>query len=153
MNGEQGVDHLFGGDQDDHLWGGSDNDHLFGGYGNDYLDVVPREDDPQEIKEYGSEQNYLGIDVIYGGWDADAMQSNVDAEGTECHQCRQQGQQGTGVGIEYLRGHGRAMLAYGRGEREAGAQPEAQPWPYSGSYFSNFITVFHHSLGASARHR
>ncbi|HWL33233.1 MAG TPA: calcium-binding protein, partial [Gaiellaceae bacterium] len=78
-------------------WGGSGHDILYGGYGADYLDVRPRNttstpglpptSDPEtwfqiagkEPSHNGvlyNQENFEGIDFIYGGWDQDAMMAN-----------------------------------------------------------------------------
>lgn len=82
-------DHLFGGDGDDVMWGGRGHDHLWGGHGNDHLDVKPRiaskltVPDTPEWFIYGQPDNYQGLDIIYGGWDQDAMQASDAAPGPE----------------------------------------------------------------------
>ncbi len=81
----------------DAAWGGSGHDHLWGGFGADYLDVRPRTttstpgleptSDPEtwfqiagkEASHNGvlyNQENFEGIDFIYGGWDQDAMMAN-----------------------------------------------------------------------------
>ncbi len=68
-------------------WGGQGDDHLWGGRHNDHLDVRPRpatdttEADPPEWFTYGQPDNFQGLDLIYGGWDQDAMQADVAAPG------------------------------------------------------------------------
>ena len=80
-------DHLFGGDGADVIWGGRGHDHLWGGHGDDHLDVRPRSvspntvADPPEWFTYGEPNNYQGLDIIYGGWDRDALQADVAAPG------------------------------------------------------------------------
>ncbi|HEV2890755.1 MAG TPA: calcium-binding protein [Frankiaceae bacterium] len=65
-------DVLFGGDGDDWLWGGPDKDHVYGGYGSDHLDVVrPGTANPKA--------RFVGPDVLYGGWDQDAMQGDLSS--------------------------------------------------------------------------
>jgi Ca2+-binding RTX toxin-like protein len=65
-------DVLFGGDGDDWLWGGPDKDHVYGGYGSDHLDVVrPGTPDPKS--------KFIGPDVLYGGWQQDAMQGDLSS--------------------------------------------------------------------------
>jgi Ca2+-binding RTX toxin-like protein len=96
MNGNGDNDHLFGGDGDDAAWGGTGNDHLYGGYHDDHLDVVPREArevghgnnttlfpaDPPEWFTYGPAlDSFQDIDIIYGGWDQDALQADVGGPG------------------------------------------------------------------------
>jgi Ca2+-binding RTX toxin-like protein len=87
MNGNGDVDKLFGGDGDDVVWGGPGDDDLWGGYQDDNLDVRPRvasalhPADPPEWFTYGAPDNYQGLDLIYGGWDRDALQANVAAPG------------------------------------------------------------------------
>jgi hypothetical protein len=81
------VDKVFGGDGDDVMWGGRGDDNIWGGYGADYLDVRPRSgfaefpDDPPLWHTFGRFDFYQGLDLIYGGWDPDAMQANVAAPG------------------------------------------------------------------------
>jgi Ca2+-binding RTX toxin-like protein len=80
-------DHVFGGDGNDVVWGGRDHDHLWGGHGADHLDVRPRiaseltVPDSPEWFIYGEPDHYQGLDIIYGGWDQDAMQANIAEEG------------------------------------------------------------------------
>ena len=63
-------DVLFTGDGDDKVWGGPDRDHVYGGYGKDWLDVVTTQaGDPA--------YDYTGADMLYGGYDADAMQADI----------------------------------------------------------------------------
>ncbi|HYF64691.1 MAG TPA: calcium-binding protein, partial [Herpetosiphonaceae bacterium] len=87
INGNSDDDRLFAGDGNDVLWGGPGHDHLFGGYGNDSLDVKPRSAtddrpaDPGVWFTYGALDNYQGLDIIYGGWDQDAMQADVGGPG------------------------------------------------------------------------
>ena len=81
------VDKVFGGDGADVLWGGRGDDNLWGGYGDDHLDVRPRPAsattvaDPPLWFTFGRFDFYQGLDLIYGGWDRDAMQANVAAPG------------------------------------------------------------------------
>jgi Ca2+-binding RTX toxin-like protein len=83
----QDVDKVFGGDGNDVIWGGRGDDNMWGGYGDDYLDVRPRSgladwpDDPPLWHTFGRFDFYQGLDLIYGGWDRDAMQANVAAPG------------------------------------------------------------------------
>ena len=87
LNGNGDEDYVFGGDGDDVIWGGPGDDDLWGGYQNDYLDVRPRvasafgPADPPAWFTYGDPDNYQDLDLIYGGWDRDAMQANVAAPG------------------------------------------------------------------------
>jgi hypothetical protein len=87
MNGDADRDVVFGGDGDDVMWGGEGDDDLWGGNQNDHLDVRPRvasalaPADPPEWFTYGAPGNYQGLDLIYGGWDRDALQANVAAPG------------------------------------------------------------------------
>jgi Ca2+-binding RTX toxin-like protein len=81
MNGNAGDDYLFGGAGNDAMWGGPGNDDEFGGYGNDYLDVFPRPVDPQVWKTYGSVDHMQGYDLLYGGFDSDAMQADFQQNG------------------------------------------------------------------------
>jgi hypothetical protein len=90
-NGNTGEDHLFGGDGPDAMWGGPDHDEVFGGYGDDWMDIEPRParvdkkqtfpEDPPEWYTYANIQNYQGLDLIYGGWDQDAMQADEGRPG------------------------------------------------------------------------
>lgn len=81
------VDKVFGGDGADVMWGGRGDDNMWGGYGDDYLDVRPRRgipgypDDPPLWHTFGRFDFYQGLDLIYGGWDRDALQANVAASG------------------------------------------------------------------------
>ena len=85
--GTDDEDHMFGGDGDDVMWGGRSHDHLWGGHGNDHLDVRPRTastvsaPDTPEWFTYGEPDNFQDLDIIYGGWDRDAMQANVTIPG------------------------------------------------------------------------
>jgi Ca2+-binding RTX toxin-like protein len=100
MNGDGGNDHMFGDNGGDALWGGPNHDHLWGGYGRDFLDVHPRVDesadnpnscnpltppDPLEWYQFGVDANcdgnFEGIDYMYGGWDADALQADRGENG------------------------------------------------------------------------
>jgi Ca2+-binding RTX toxin-like protein len=80
-------DHLFGGDGPDVMWGGRGNDHLWGGHGDDHLDVRPRPASPDTVADppewfaYGEPDNYQGLDIIYGGWDRDALQADEASPG------------------------------------------------------------------------
>jgi hypothetical protein len=55
------------------MWGGPGDDDEFGGYGKDYLDVVPRPLDSQIWKTHGSVDHLQGYDLLYGGFDSDAL--------------------------------------------------------------------------------
>ncbi len=89
-------------DRVDAGWGGSGHDHVFGGYGADYLDVRPRTvgavpglfpaSDPEtwfqvagaEASQNGvlyNQENFEGIDYLYGGWDQDTLQANEGDNG------------------------------------------------------------------------
>jgi Ca2+-binding RTX toxin-like protein len=81
VNGNSGNDYLFGGDGNDALWGGPGDDDEYGGYGNDYLDVVPRSTDPSSWRTYASVDHLQGYDLLYGGWDSDAMQVDFQQNG------------------------------------------------------------------------
>ncbi len=80
-------DHMFGGDGDDVMWGGRSHDHVWGGHGDDHLDVRPRTasvvtaPDTPEWFTYGEPDNFQDLDIIYGGWGADALQANVAIPG------------------------------------------------------------------------
>ena len=80
-------DRVFGDDGDDVLWGGRGHDHGWGGWGDDHLDVRPRLEsdsapaDPPEWFTWGSPDHYQALDLLYGGWDRDALQANVHAPG------------------------------------------------------------------------
>jgi Ca2+-binding RTX toxin-like protein len=65
-------DVLFGGDGDDTMWGGTDKDHMYGGYGTDHIDVVR----PGTVDALAK---FKGPDVMYGGWQQDAMQADVSS--------------------------------------------------------------------------
>ncbi|MCH8242430.1 MAG: hypothetical protein IH897_07460 [Planctomycetes bacterium] len=75
-------DHVFGGDGDDVMWGGRSHDHLWGGHGDDHIDVSPRTASRVTAPDnalwftYGVPDHYQGLDIIYGGFDRDAMQAN-----------------------------------------------------------------------------
>jgi Ca2+-binding RTX toxin-like protein len=65
-------DVIFGDDGDDTMWGGPDKDHMYGGYGSDHLDVVrPGTANPRS--------KFMGPDVMYGGWQQDAMQGDLSS--------------------------------------------------------------------------
>jgi len=105
VNGHQGDDFLFGDDGRDALWGGDHDDHSWGGYGADSIDVLPRTseetgiaiedsiasfffaaDDPDTVDNPATParegyDGYRGFDIIYGGWDQDAMQANEGDNG------------------------------------------------------------------------
>jgi Ca2+-binding RTX toxin-like protein len=105
INGGQGDDFLFGDDGNDALWGGDGDDHSWGGYGGDWVDVLPRTteeagtaiddpitwfffapDDPDTVDDPNTTSRegydgYRGFDIIYGGWDQDAMQANMGGNG------------------------------------------------------------------------
>jgi hypothetical protein len=81
-------DAVFGGYGDDVMWGGRGPDHLYGGFGADFLDVRPRPNatpdfpvDPPSwftwVALPGTQEHYQDSDVIYGGYDADALQANL----------------------------------------------------------------------------
>jgi|GEM_PF-2292937 len=87
-------DYVFGGDGNDALWGGRGRDHVWGGHGDDYLDVKPREErpgpkknspvepaDPPEWFTWGVPDSFEGLDILYGGWDADALQADEGGAG------------------------------------------------------------------------
>jgi Ca2+-binding RTX toxin-like protein len=80
INGNAGDDYVFGGEGNDVLWGGPGNDDTFGGRGADYLDVVPRATDPAAWHTYGVD-HLRGLDLLYGGWDQDAMQADFQENG------------------------------------------------------------------------
>ena len=103
--GGQGDDFLFGDDGNDALWGGDHDDHSWGGYEADWIDVVPRTtaetgisandpitwfffapDDPDTVDNPATAareayDGYRGFDIIYGGWNQDAMQANEGDNG------------------------------------------------------------------------
>ena len=81
VHGGPGVDYINGGSGDDVMWGGPGNDDEFGGYGNDYLDVVPRPADPQSWKTDGAVDHLQGYDLLYSGFDSDAMQADFQQNG------------------------------------------------------------------------
>ena len=90
------ADRVFGGDSQGHgtvnavlggngdaLWGGRGRDHLYGGNGDDMLDVRNDALFPATWAAWGESdvESYHGIDVAYGGYDQDALQANVAANG------------------------------------------------------------------------
>ena len=81
-NGNGTVDPVLGGDGDA-IWGGRGPDYLFGGNGDDMIDVRPDGDFPDTWAAWAEAdiESYHGIDVAYGGWDQDALQVNVAANG------------------------------------------------------------------------
>ena len=106
VNPQADVAHdiLFMGDDIDAGWGGPGHDHLYGGYEADFLDVQPRRnavfppngdplswflfaaDDPDTVGNPATPfgegyDGYQGLDIIYGGWAADAMQANEGGNG------------------------------------------------------------------------
>ncbi|HSL11509.1 MAG TPA: calcium-binding protein [Actinomycetota bacterium] len=107
---KKATDNRLAHDRVDAGWGGVGHDHLFGGYGADYLDVRPRSaasapgifpapdpetwfqvagppdlpGDPSEASPTGvfyDQDNFEGIDYIYGGWDQDTLQANEGDNG------------------------------------------------------------------------
>jgi Ca2+-binding RTX toxin-like protein len=81
INGNTDDDFLFGGSGGDAMWGGPGNDDEFGGYGKDHLDVVPRPTDPASWHTHGSVDHLQGFDLLYGGYDQDAMQADFQENG------------------------------------------------------------------------
>jgi Ca2+-binding RTX toxin-like protein len=97
------VDRIFGGDSNgtgtasnpdpelggngDAIWGGRGNDHTYGGRGDDMLDVHP-DPDPAvafpatwEAWAEADVESFHDIDIVYGGYDQDAMQANIADQG------------------------------------------------------------------------
>jgi Ca2+-binding RTX toxin-like protein len=81
--GTTDQDQVFGGDGDDALWGGRSSDHVWGGHGADNLDVKPRSGDPATWHTYAGTDNYQDMDILYGGWDQDALQANIGGPGPQ----------------------------------------------------------------------
>ncbi len=81
-NGRGTVDPVIGGDGD-LLWGGRGDDYTWGGNGDDMIDVRPDGVYPATWSAWAEAdvESYHGIDVSYGGWDQDAVQANVAANG------------------------------------------------------------------------
>lgn len=81
-NGRGTVDASLGGDGDA-IWGGRGNDYLFGGHGDDMMDVRPDGVFSATWSAWAEAdiESYHGVDIGYGGWDQDAMQANVAANG------------------------------------------------------------------------
>lgn len=95
VNGGPGEDAVFGDDGVDAMWGGTEHDRLYAGFGDDLVDIKPRrdvdgiEDDPTiwfevapEVDTNG-EPDTNGLDLVYGGDGADAMQADVAANGQQ----------------------------------------------------------------------
>jgi Ca2+-binding RTX toxin-like protein len=81
-NGRGTVDPVTGGNGDA-IWGGRGDDHLYGGNGADMIDVRPDAQYPATWSAWAGAdvESYHGVDVAYGGFDQDAMQANVAANG------------------------------------------------------------------------
>jgi Ca2+-binding RTX toxin-like protein len=90
------VDRIFGGDSNgagtvnavtggngDAIWGGRGNDHTYGGRGDDMLDVHPDPQFPTTWSAWAEADNesFHDIDIVYGGYDQDAMQANIADQG------------------------------------------------------------------------
>ncbi len=87
-DGGSGEDAVFGADGDDALWGGTDHDRIYGGLGEDNLDVKPRSTDSPlwwavapPVDTDGDPSTINGFDLLYGGFDADALQADVGDAG------------------------------------------------------------------------
>lgn len=81
-NGHGSVDTVSGGDGDV-TWGGRGDDYTWAGNGDDMIDVRPDGTYPATWAAWAEAdvESYHGIDVSYGGWDQDAAQANVAANG------------------------------------------------------------------------
>jgi Ca2+-binding RTX toxin-like protein len=90
------VDRIFGGDSNgagsvnvplggngDAIWGGRGNDHAYGGRGDDMLDVHPDPQFPATWSAWAEAdiESFHDIDIVYGGYDQDAMQANIADQG------------------------------------------------------------------------
>ena len=74
--GTSGLDDdvLFGGHGADRVWGGWQHDRMYGGHGADRLDLVT---ELNGVVSGDKTVDFKGIDFMYGGWGADAMQADV----------------------------------------------------------------------------
>lgn len=74
--GVSGLDDdvLFGGHGADRIWGGWQHDRMYGGHGADQLDMVTV---LNGVATGDKTVDFKGIDFMYGGWGADAMQADV----------------------------------------------------------------------------
>ncbi|HYF64389.1 MAG TPA: hypothetical protein VD886_16315, partial [Herpetosiphonaceae bacterium] len=63
--------------------GGRSGDHVWGGHGADFLDVKPRAQDPAAWHKYAGTDNYQDMDILYGGWNQDALQANLGGPGPQ----------------------------------------------------------------------
>ena len=81
-NGRGTVDPVLGGDGDA-SWGGRGDDYTWAGNGDDMIDVRPDGLYPATWAAWAEAdvESYHGVDVSYGGWDQDAAQANVAANG------------------------------------------------------------------------
>jgi Ca2+-binding RTX toxin-like protein len=85
-NGAGTVGAVFGGDGDA-IWGGRRNDHAYGGRGDDMLDVHPDPDPAVQFPKTweawaeADVESFHDIDIVYGGYDQDAMQADVADQG------------------------------------------------------------------------
>ncbi len=90
------VDRMFGGDSNgagtvntttggdgDAIWGGRGDDHTYGGRGDDMLDVHPDGLFPATWEAWAEAEveSFHDIDIVYGGFDQDAMQGNIADNG------------------------------------------------------------------------
>ena len=75
-------DDVFAGHGDDDVWGGPGHDRLFGGHNADDLDVIRAA--PGTPQLFGNpDVDYVGVDLIFGGWGQDAMQADQSANGPD----------------------------------------------------------------------
>lgn len=74
--GASGLDDdvIFAGHGNDQAWGGWQHDRLYGGHGADRLDLVTA---LKGVVSGDRTVDFKGIDFMYGGWGADAMQADV----------------------------------------------------------------------------
>ncbi len=81
-NGAGTVDPVLGGNGDA-IWGGRGNDHTYGGRGDDMLDVHPDPQFPATWNAWAEAdvESFHDIDIVYGGYDQDAMQANIADNG------------------------------------------------------------------------
>lgn len=81
-NGAGTVDPITGGDGDA-IWGGRGDDHTFGGRGDDMQDIYPDALYPTTWGAWAEAdvESFHDLDIIYGGFDQDAMQANIAGNG------------------------------------------------------------------------
>jgi hypothetical protein len=81
-NGTGTVDPVLGGNGDG-IWGGRGDDHSYGGRGDDMLDVHPDAQFPATWTAWAETdiESFHDIDIVYGGYDQDAMQANIANNG------------------------------------------------------------------------